>query len=198
MAGNFSLALGPGERAFLLAGAREAIMDVLEGRGRTPARKPGGPEGALREPAGAFVTLKLDGQLRGCIGTMTAHAPLYETVWQMARAAAFEDPRFLPLTAAEAGRLAIEISVLSPLARCADPEAIRVGRDGLLLRKGARQGVFLPQVPVEWNWSREAYLEHLCRKAGLPPGAWKDPGAELFTFEALVFGGEKDDLPGSR
>lgn len=194
MAGEFSLALGPEERAFLLAGARKAIADVLEGRGRTPAREPAVSGGVLREPAGAFVTLKLGGQLRGCIGSMTARAPLYETVWQMARAAAFEDPRFSPLTAAEAGRMAIEISVLSPLARCADPETILVGRDGLLLRKGMRQGVFLPQVPVEWNWSREAYLEHLCRKAGLPPGSWKAPDAELFTFEALVFGEGKDGL----
>lgn len=105
----------------------------------------------------------------------------------MARAAAFEDPRFPALDAAEWPHCSLHISVLGPLSPCPDPARIVIGRHGLLLRLGMRQGVFLPQVPVEQGWDLGQYLEHLCRKAGLPAGGWRDPQALLFWFESLVF-----------
>lgn len=184
---HFSLPLTNEDKAFLHDAVREAIRRGLE-PGQccepvpTPPRK-----SVLCEKFGAFVTLKLDGRLRGCIGTILGVAPLYQIVWNMARAAAFEDTRFPPLTSEEAARISVEISVMSPLTRCPDPEAVELGRHGLLLSKDGRQGVFLPQVPIEWNWDRTTYLEQLCRKAGLGAGAWKEPNAELYWFEAMVF-----------
>jgi AmmeMemoRadiSam system protein A len=142
---------------------------------------------ALRAPAGAFVTLHSKGRLRGCIGSMLPREPLYMTVSHMARAAAFQDPRFPPLRPEEWPGVSVEISVLSPLTRCPDPQLIEVGRHGLLLVRLGSSGVFLPQVPVEQGWDRDRYLENLCVKAGLPQGSWKEPDAELYWFEALVF-----------
>ncbi|MDR3045358.1 MAG: AmmeMemoRadiSam system protein A [Desulfovibrio sp.] len=150
------------------------------------------PPGVLHRSLGAFVTFKKDGQLRGCIGSMVGDGPLYLTVARMARAAAFEDPRFPPVTAAEAPALELDISVLGPLTRCPDPSLVRVGRHGLLVRQGYHSGVLLPQVPVEWGWDRETFLAQTCRKAGLPPDAWRtawqDGRTELYWFEAEVFG----------
>lgn len=154
----------------------------------------GAPAGAaaadipvLREPLGAFVTLHLDGHLRGCIGSILGRDALWRTVTRMAFAAAFEDPRFPPLARREWPRVTLECSVLGPLTRCPDPEAVQIGRHGLVLVARGRSGVFLPQVPVEQGWDRLTYLDQLCRKAGLPPGVWKEAGAELHWFEAVVF-----------
>jgi uncharacterized protein len=176
--------LDSSERRLLLGLARRAIGAALGGE---PARPDAAslPD-ALRAPAAVFVSLHLQGELRGCIGSLAAEAPLAEAVAHNARLAAFEDPRFAPLTPAELPHLAIEISVLSPFEPC-DPEEIVIGRDGLMIRKGARSGVFLPQVAVEWGWSREEYLERLCQKGNLPPGAWSRPGVFLERFTAEVF-----------
>jgi len=141
----------------------------------------------LRQREGAFVTLKTNGELRGCIGHVEGHRPLVETVVQMATAAAARDPRFLPVTAQELSELDIEISVLSPLVRCVDPETIEVGRHGLVLVKGKHTGVLLPQVAAENGWDRTTFLHQLCLKAGLPAEAWRDSAATLYTFEAEVF-----------
>ncbi|MBD5417086.1 MAG: AmmeMemoRadiSam system protein A [Desulfovibrio sp.] len=141
----------------------------------------------LRRPLGAFVTITLGGNLRGCIGTIVGREPLEENVWRMARAAALEDPRFPPLSAREWERANLEISVLDELTPCPDPARVEVGRHGLALQYGGRSGVFLPQVPVEQGWDREAYLDHLCVKAGVPVGAWRLPLARLFWYEAQVF-----------
>jgi len=135
---------------------------------------------------GAFVTLHRHGQLRGCIGRMYSPAPLADTVAEMARAAAFEDPRFPPVNASELADLEIEITLLSPLAPI-EPEAVRVGTHGLLISAFGRSGVLLPQVPVEYGWDRETFLAQVCRKAGLPPDAWKSPMAQLYGFEGFVF-----------
>lgn len=143
--------------------------------------------GTLAQSLGSFVTLNKDGDLRGCIGNMVGREPLWQNVWRMARAAAFEDPRFPALDAEEWTHCHLHISVLGPLSPCPDPARIVIGRHGLLLRLGMRQGVFLPQVPVEQGWDLGQYLEHLCRKAGLPAGSWRDPQALLFWFESLVF-----------
>lgn len=141
----------------------------------------------LGRPLGAFVTITLGGNLRGCIGSIVGREPLEENVWRMARDAALEDPRFPPLTAREWAQADLEISVLDELTPCPEPARIEVGRHGLALQYGGRTGVFLPQVPVEQGWDREAYLENLCRKAGVPQGTWRLPQARLFWYEAQVF-----------
>jgi AmmeMemoRadiSam system protein A len=145
------------------------------------------PAGILRAPRGAFVTLKKAGALRGCVGHMRADLPLCQMVGRMALEAALRDRRFPPVTAGELASLEIEVSALTPFERIDTPEAIRVGRDGVLLRKQGRSAVFLPQVAPEQGWERDEMLAHLCRKAGLPPDAWRS-GAALFTFQAEVFG----------
>jgi len=144
---------------------------------------------SLRAPGAAFVTLKEEGKLRGCIGHVVARMPLYRSVQEMAVAAAFQDPRFPPLRQEELPRVTIEISVMSPLRVVADPSEIQVGRDGLVIRKGGRSGLLLPQVAVENGWDREQFLMQTCLKAGLPTDAWKE-GAEIFAFSAQVFGEE--------
>ena len=136
---------------------------------------------------GAFVTLTKRGALRGCIGSIVGQAPLYLTVSRMAHAAAFQDSRFPTLRLEEWDDIAMEISVLSELSRCPDPEQVEVGRHGLILVLGRNSGVFLPQVPVEQGWDRLTYLDSLCTKAGLPRGSWRNPAAELYWYAALVF-----------
>jgi len=135
---------------------------------------------------GAFVTLKKNGRLRGCIGHMRRDLPLGQVVGAMAWQAAFNDRRFSHVTLDELPQIEIEISVLTPFQPIPEPAAITVGRDGVLIKKGGRSAVFLPQVAREQGWDRTETLEHLCRKAGLPPGAWRQK-AQLFTFQARVF-----------
>jgi len=162
-------------------------LSILRGLKKRVPELPAPPTERLRQPFGAFVTLKLQGRLRGCIGHIVGDAPLFETVASMAQAAAFDDPRFSRLELAEFERLEIEISILSPLERCPDPERIEIGRHGLLIRKDFHSGLLLPQVPVEWRWDQTTFLQQTCRKAGLPPNAWKDLDTELYWFEAEVF-----------
>ena len=170
----------------LLRLARSSIEEAL--RGHPPGRsKPANP--SLLQAHGAFVTLRVGGELRGCIGTLLAPGPLYQTVAKMARAAAFEDPRFPPLSKEECGEVELEISVLTPLKKLDDPERIEVGRHGLCITRGRSGGVLLPQVATEQGWDRIRFLEETCRKAGLPRDAWKS-GADISIFEAEVFGEE--------
>ncbi|MBL7140309.1 MAG: AmmeMemoRadiSam system protein B [Planctomycetes bacterium] len=181
--------LAEAEQQTLLRIARDAATRFLDGGGvleLDPAKYDLTP--ALKAPGAAFVTLKNKGNLRGCIGHITAVAPLCESVVGNA-CNACQDPRFRmePITKAEAKELTVEISVLSPMRRVSDVEAIVIGRDGLIMARGDRRGVFLPQVPVEQGWDRTEYLTHLCGKAGLPVGAWKDPETELYAFTAQVF-----------
>lgn len=144
------------------------------------------PSEHLAERRGAFTSLHLNGKLRGCIGYVAAIQSLYRSVAETARAAAFDDPRFSPVSAGEAPKLEIEISVLSPL-RPIDPEDVVVGKHGLVISKGNRRGLLLPQVPVEWGWDRETFLAQTCKKAGLPLDGWRH-GAEIQAFTAEVFG----------
>jgi len=141
----------------------------------------------MKDKLGAFVTLKKDGRLRGCIGNVVGDAPLWKTVSKMARSAAFEDPRFPPVSANEYHELQIEISILSPLEKVSDLEAIVPGRHGLLVRNAWRSGLLLPQVATEWGWDRETFLAHTCQKAGLPDDCWQDPQTHIFWFEAEIF-----------
>lgn len=169
------------ERAILLQLAHRAIASVFDRQplDLTP------PSEHLAEMRGAFTTLHLNGKLRGCIGYVVATHSLYRTVAETARAAAFDDPRFSPVTAEEALKLEIEISVLSP-ARPIDPEDVVVGRHGLVISKWDRRGLLLPQVPVEWGWDRETFLAQTCHKAGLPPEGWRSD-AQIQAFTAEVF-----------
>lgn len=141
----------------------------------------------LKTPCGAFVTLHRNGRLRGCIGTFGEDTPLYRLVERMARAAAFDDPRFPSLQASELPEVQLEISVLTPLRRIHSIDEFRYGRDGIYIVKGGRSGTFLPQVAQEVDWTKEEFLGHCARdKAGICWDGWKD--AELYTYEAIVFG----------
>ncbi len=180
----FRFVLTQEEKDYLKQLVRLRIAARLSGR---TVRVPEPPTALLREPHGAFVTLTLDGRLRGCIGHIVGDKPLFATIGAMAEAAAFEDPRFPPLTPGEFERIAVEISVLSPLTPCPDPALVEVGRHGLLMRRGMHSGLLLPQVPVEWGWDRETFLDQTCGKAGMEPGCWRDPATDLFWFEAEVF-----------
>lgn len=142
---------------------------------------------SLCVPRGCFVTLRIDGALRGCIGTILPIDPLYKNIIHMAYAAAFSDPRFMPLTKEEWAKTTCEISVLGPISHCPDPAQIQVGRHGLMLQKNNHSGVFLPSVPLEAGWSLPEYLDNLCLKASLPKGTWKEKNAQLCWFEAYVF-----------
>ncbi|MBU1040925.1 MAG: AmmeMemoRadiSam system protein A [Proteobacteria bacterium] len=182
---SFHLSLSAEEQSYLKDLVRLAIASQLTGRG--PATPPEPATELLKSELGAFVTLKRGGNLRGCIGNLVGRGPLYQTVWNMALAAAFQDPRFNPLTVAEMDGLELEISIMGPLEPCPDPQRVKIGRHGLIMRRGGNQGLLLPQVPVEWGWDREQFLAQTCRKAGLPANAWREPETEIFWFEAVVF-----------
>ncbi len=145
----------------------------------------------LLAPCGAFVTLKAGEHLRGCIGLIEAAKPLWETVREMALAAALEDPRFMPITAEELPGLHLEISALSPLEEVSSLKRIVVGEHGLLVRKGFHSGLLLPQVAAEHGWGMEEFLRNTCYKAGLHPDTWKrrkkDPEIKIFIFSAQLF-----------
>lgn len=170
------------ERSLLLRLAHESIISALENR--KISLDPPTPH--LAEPRGAFTSLYLDGSLRGCVGYVMPVGSVYRAVAETARAAALEDSRFYPVTLDEGRRLQIELSILSP-PRPISPEEVEVGRHGLLITAGFRRGLLLPQVPIEHQWDRIAFLEQTCRKAGLPTDAWQQ-GATIESFTAEVFG----------
>jgi len=145
---------------------------------------------ALKERAGAFVTLRRGTELRGCIGQVLPDAPLFLTVQRCAVSAALEDTRFAPVAAEELPEITIEISVLSQLERVRDPAAIEVGRHGLMVSRGGRRGLLLPQVAAEYGWDLETFLAQTCRKARLPPDAWRDSGTAIEAFAADFFSEE--------
>ena len=177
-AGEFS----PQEQALLLRLAHDSILSALEGRD-IPLDP---PTAHLAEPRGAFTSLYLHGELRGCVGYVLPVSPVYRAVADTARAAAFEDTRFPPVTVAEAPHLEIELSILSP-PQPISAGAVEIGRHGLLIGMAGRRGLLLPQVPTEHNWDRTTFLEQTCRKAGLPLDAWQK-GATIEAFTAEVFG----------
>jgi uncharacterized protein len=170
------------ERRLLLEAAHSAIVSALEGREISLAA----PSRHLSEPRGVFTTLYSFGHLRGCVGYPAALLPLYQTIIETARAAAFDDPRFLPVTLSQARELKISLSVLSAVASIR-AEEVEVGKHGLIVSDGIRRGLLLPQVPVEQGWGRVTFLEQTCRKAGLAPDAWES-SATIEAFTAEVFG----------
>jgi AmmeMemoRadiSam system protein A len=177
------------ERALLLRLAHDSISSALEHR--EISLDP--PTAHLAEPRGVFTSLYLREQLRGCVGYVLPTSSVFRAVAETARAAAFSDNRFPPVTQEESPHLQIELSILSP-PQPISAEAIEVGRHGLLITWHGRRGLLLPQVPVERDWDRTAFLEQTCRKAGLPPDAWQQ-GASIEAFTAEVFG---EKMAGSR
>ncbi|MCD6293117.1 MAG: AmmeMemoRadiSam system protein A [Deltaproteobacteria bacterium] len=167
---------------------REQVAAVIKARLEGGAVPDEVPESAvLKEKRGAFVTLKKGGDLRGCIGYIEAFKPLYQTIREMASAAAFNDPRFSELTSREWPEIEIELSVLTPLREIDDPDIIEVGKHGLLIRHGNASGLLLPQVAVEYGWSRDEFLAHTCHKAGLAPDCWRRSGTKIYIFSADIF-----------
>jgi AmmeMemoRadiSam system protein A len=141
----------------------------------------------LREKRGAFVSLHKKGQLRGCIGNIRGNRPLFQTVAEMASEAAFNDPRFPPVSEKELKDLHIEISAMTPLRQIDSVEEIEVGKHGIYIEKGFLSGLLLPQVATEYGWDRTTFLEHTCHKAGLQKDAWKEKDTRIQIFSADVF-----------
>ena len=171
------------DKSLLKKIAYDSIKDSLDGK---PVSHLSPLPSHLSSKCGAFVSLHKQGRLRGCIGHFGEDVPLYEIVAEMARAAAFEDPRFLPVTRDELDDLDIEISVLTPMRRIQSLDEFELHRHGIYIRKGYRSGTFLPQVADEVNWTKEEFVGHCSQdKAGLGWDGWRD--AELYVYEAIVF-----------
>jgi len=182
------------QKQTLLKVARDTVEAVIR---QKKIAKPDSDDPELNAPCGCFVTLKNRGRLRGCIGQFTSDSPLIELVAEMARASATGDPRFLddPIIVRELEKLDVEISVLSPLQKTDDPLSLRLGVDGIYIRRGRASGCFLPQVAAEAGWSKEEFLSYCCaHKAGLAADAWKDPKTQVNLFTADVFGADFKDI----
>ncbi|MBM4318467.1 MAG: AmmeMemoRadiSam system protein B [Deltaproteobacteria bacterium] len=182
-AGEESYGLSSEEKGLLLQLARSTVESYVTRRQLPPFSA---PSGRLSRPGAAFVTLKKHGELRGCIGHTEPHMALWKCVQSVAVSAATEDPRFPAVTPDELAELHYEVSVLTPLQPLPDPLHVRVGTDGLVVSWRGRRGLLLPQVPGELGWSKEEFLAHTCRKAGLPLDCWQ-LGASFQKFQALVF-----------
>ncbi len=178
-----NLGVGEAEKAELLTIARKSVEAAVKGQ---PVPEFQATTPILAEKRGAFVTLTKEGRLRGCIGHIRGIEPLYLTVSKMAVAAALEDPRFNAVKPAELEDLEIEISVLTPFEKIADPSEVVVGTHGLYIEKGYSHGLLLPQVATDNRWDRYEFLDQTCRKAGLPAGCWKE-GATIYRFSAQIF-----------
>jgi AmmeMemoRadiSam system protein A len=176
------------QKRLLLRVAKEGVSAAVKG---TSAEAPKTDDPELLAHCGCFVTLKNGEELRGCLGNFVSDKPLIELVHDMATASATQDPRFFhdPITPKELDELDIEISVLSPLKKTNDPTSLRLGVDGIYIKRGYASGCFLPQVATETGWSKQQFLSYCCsHKAGLEPDAWKDPKTEVYLFSAEVFG----------
>lgn len=182
------------QKQTLLKIARDIVEAAIN---KTAEPKPQSDDPELNAPCGCFVTLKNHGQLRGCIGQFTSENPLIELIAEMAKAAATSDPRFFadPIRPNELEQLDIEISVLSPLQRTEDPLSLRLGVDGIYIKRGHLSGCFLPQVADETGWTKEQFLSYCCaHKAGLGADAWKDPETEVYLFTAEAFEADFKDI----
>jgi AmmeMemoRadiSam system protein A len=182
------------QKQTLLKVARDTVEAVIN---RRPLPKPKSDDPELNAHCGCFVTLKNRDRLRGCIGQFTSEVPLIELVVEMAKASATGDPRFFdsPIKADELKDLDVEISVLSPLQRTDNPLSLRLGIDGIYVKRGWASGCFLPQVATETGWSKEEFLSYCCaHKAGIAADAWKKPGTEVYLFTAEVFGAPFKDI----
>ena len=176
--------LSSGERLELLHLARASIRSALH---HLPLPHPQHLTPRLEAPGAAFVSLHIGTTLRGCVGTLYAEHPLHITVVDRARAAAFEDPRFPPLTEPELAVVSIEISRLGPLVTVR-PDAVHPAIHGVCVSARECRGVFLPHVATHYGWDRETLLREVCLKALLPPDAWQWPETQVEVFEVEVFG----------
>ncbi len=183
---QFKFSLTDAEKEKLLEIARKTINEYVNNKKITEFKI---EDETLKKNCGAFVTLKKEENLRGCIGHIIGDKPLFLIVRDMAIAAATQDYRFPPVTPSEINDLVIEISVLTPMQKVDNVNEIKVGRDGLMIKRGYMSGLLLPQVPVEQGWDKATFLEHLCYKAGLPVDVWKS--SELWKFQAIVFSEEE-------
>lgn len=180
---EFDLILSEKDKRDLLETAR---LSIYAGLYRKKVSYPQtGP--AAQEKCGAFVSLHLNGTLRGCIGYIRSDKPLQQTIIDAAKSAAFSDYRFQPLDPSEFNEIDLEISVLSPFELIDDVNIIIPGKHGLYISKGFHSGLLLPQVATEYNWNRKEFLANTCRKAGLEKDSWKDPDCKIEIFTALVF-----------
>jgi AmmeMemoRadiSam system protein A len=178
------MVLSAHEQQTLLRLVRAAVSAAAHGQALPENQPVPGAERLWREPRGVFVTLNKGRRLRGCIGLIESTWPIVQTAVQMASAAAQEDPRFPAVRPEELEDINIEISLLTPLQRLHSAQEIKLRQDGVLIRRGSRSGVFLPQVAVETGWDLATFLTELCvGKAGLPPRAWEDPECELYRFQ---------------
>jgi len=188
-AAEAAYALTDHEKEELLALARKSVEHAVEKHEALPTEA--STDAVLNQEQGAFVTLTEDGSLRGCVGFTAAFEPLYLAVRDAAANAALNDPRFRPVAVWELPKLEYEISVLSPMRHILDAQEVVVGEHGLLMKRGNREGLLLPQVAVEQGWDRVRFLEGTCSKAGLPEGCWRDEDTDIFRFTAVVFGRHK-------
>lgn len=173
------------EKKKLLQIARETINSYIINR-KKPDFDEKSLSAGLLQPCGAFVTLKENGELRGCIGNFSANEPLYQIVRDMAIASSTNNYRFTPVVEDEIDKLEIEISVLTPMRKIKSIDEIVLGKHGIYIKKGVHSGTFLPQVGNETGWSKEDFLGHCARdKAGIDWDGWKD--ADIFIYEAVVF-----------
>lgn len=172
------------EKRQLLHIARTTIERRAQGSEVPPFRD---SSEVLKEERGVFVTIHKRDALRGCIGYIQGAKPLYLAVGEMAEAAAFQDPRFPPVSPEELKDLKVEISVLTPLRKVGEVSEIQVGTHGIYIVRGPHSGLLLPQVATEYGWDRTTFLQQTCLKAGLPPETWQDPQSEIYIFSADIF-----------
>ncbi len=172
------------EQKELLKIARETIVSSVT-TGAIPVVET--TAAGLNRETGCFVTIKKQGQLRGCIGNFVSDKPLYRLVQEMAVSAAIRDPRFYPMKPHDLDDFELDLSVLSPLVLAESVDEITVGVHGIYIVKGSYRGVLLPQVASEYGWDRDTFLKHTCLKAGLPEDAWRKD-CEIYIFSAQVFG----------
>jgi AmmeMemoRadiSam system protein A len=176
------------EKELLLGIARSTIESYIQNRS-IPDVDPKTLTPTLKTGCGAFVTLKKQGELRGCIGRFDSEEPLYRIVQMMAAAAATQDYRFAPVKLPEMQSIDIEISVLTPMQRIYSLTDLILGKHGIYIKKKMNSGTFLPQVATETGWSKEEFVGHCAQdKMGIGYNGWKDADTELYTYEALVFG----------
>jgi len=181
--------LDPQQQRFLLKLARDSIKCYLQTGKHLEIKC---QKGILEEKRGAFVTLKINNQLKGCVGYPLPYKSLYETIIEAAVMAAFFDNRFSPAVEKELKDIRIEISVLSLPETVENIQDINIGDHGIIVSQGLNRGLLLPQVPVEWDWDRETFLRHGCIKAGLTENAWRT-SAKLESFTAQVFSEDLND-----
>jgi AmmeMemoRadiSam system protein A len=179
-----SVNLPPSSQCRLIGLSRRALESFV--RNETQRAESIDDPCLLNSDYGAFVSLRRQEELRGCIGTCFPTAPLYETVIEMTQAAASRDRRVAAIASSELSEILIDISVLSPLQPVSDPLRLEIGTHGLYVESGGKRGVLLPQVAVQYGWDMETFLSQTCIKAGLRNSAWKEPGAKVSSFTALI------------